>query len=97
MHITENLIHEDIDLCFVSETYANVGDKLMIIPGYKIIRSERPSFGGGVAILHKSEINCDLLSETDFTDRDKSEHQPEFLLVSVKIRKYKPYLIACVY
>ncbi len=72
------LIHEDIDWSetyALSETYANVGDKLMMIPGYNIIWSNRPSFGGGVAILHNSEINCDLLSETDFTDLGKSDHK----------------------
>jgi hypothetical protein len=39
MRITEMLIHEDdwSETYALSETYANVGDKLMMIPGYNII------------------------------------------------------------
>jgi hypothetical protein len=97
MHIKEILVHDDIDLCFVSETFANSEEKLLKIPGYNIVRSDRPTHGGEVPIIFKSEIKCNIISKTDFRGRRKSEHQPEFLFVSVKIRNFKPILLACVY
>ena len=58
--LNQLLLTEKLDVISLSETFLkkNVDDRTLIVPGYQILRRDRPggSSGGGVAVLFRSEL-----------------------------------------
>ena len=97
IQLKDLLVHGDIDICCVQETFATPEYKMLEIPNYKILRCDRPTHGGGVAIIHKTEHICKVLLHTDFNSHNEIRHQTEYLFISSKIGNRKPLLILNVY
>lgn len=79
------LLRKGYDIVGVSETWltSNVSNNLLNIDGYRFIRKDRPSRGGGIAVYLRSDWNCELLRG------NVSEYLEEiWLKISIKKRTY---------
>ena len=55
---TDVVKHNDYDIVGLSETWlnSNIGDEVIYLQGYKVVRSDRHCRGGGVALYIKDSI-----------------------------------------
>lgn len=72
------LLSYDPHLVVLTETWLHEGirDDEIIPPGYQLLRRDRGSRGGGVAVIAKSHINVTLLDQFD-------DHESLFLNISL--------------
>lgn len=85
----------NLDLIFVTETWFPPNYKLLLLEGYKLLRSDRGFRAGGVAIIHKSEIICEIIKCNDPVERHS--HKTEFLVTEIKYKMFKYIYCTCLY
>ena len=68
--VLQTVLQHDLDILCISETWLSdpAADKILIFPGYKLVRRDRPTrrfrnrvVGGGVAILYRDCLNCSVI------------------------------------
>lgn len=84
-----------LDLLCISETWLNNNELFPVPANYNIIRKDRPSRGGGVAIVYKNELKLKNL-EVDTVDW-KQPHSLEFLCISLQVNFNKSLIICVLY
>ena len=86
------------DLFGIAETWldSTVSDDVIRIPGFKVIRQDRNVNGGGVALLVKEHLRCEILT-TSNTERKGKPRRPEFIFCSITDNKNPPVLVAVIY
>jgi len=90
IQFVEFLSSECVDIACVTETWLRDHHGLLQIPGYCVTRHDRPSHAGGVAIIHRKDINCSVI-RTSNPDIDECE----YVAVKLKVKNYaKLYLCA---
>ena len=96
LQLSDIVVHEDMDICCVQETFTKAEHNMLDIPNYKILRCDRPTHGGGVAIMYKREHTCKIINQTEF-DNSTELHQTEYMIVSAKVGNRKPFIILKIY
>ena len=82
-----------LDVFIVSETWlSKVTDAEITIPGYSVVRKERNSRGGGVAMFIRDGIP--FKTRMDITDNNTN---CESLLIEINRHKYKKQFVCCIY
>ena len=78
------VLQHDYSLIGVSETWfpPDVPDDTFSLPGYNIIRKDRATVGGGVALYVKSFLKFEILK---FCSDETSDSSIEYLLIKLKI------------
>lgn len=81
-----------VDLICISETWfnSNIADGTISLEGYNVVRTDRKSRGGGVAIYFKKDLPLRVISRSG--EHDQVEH----IFVEIKNRKSK-ILLGTVY
>lgn len=85
----ERIVREgDYDVVAVTETWLNgsIGSELIRVPGYSLVRRDRPSRGGGVAIYFKSNLHVSHAG-----DLSLSNPYFEAIWISLKLKKKRLY------
>lgn len=82
-----------VDLICVSETWfhSSIDDGIFHVPGYKLLRADRRSHAGGVAIYIKVGLNYNLKL------RSNDESNMEYLFIEITMENKANILLGCVY
>lgn len=85
-------VNSNVDIIAVSETWflPVFEDNMFSLDGYRILRSDRNSHGGGVALYVKNGMNCKIINKSQFGD------PLEYILVEL-ICSNKKMLVGVVY
>ena len=64
--------HTQYDLIGITETWlsSDIQDPEIALPGLNLLRQDRPSKGGGVALYYRKDIQCEPLETPDFLVED---------------------------
>ncbi|XP_075163127.1 uncharacterized protein LOC142235753 [Haematobia irritans] len=82
-----------IDVICVSETWfhPDINDSIYTLSGYKLLRADRHSNGGGVAIYVKNNIHCTVKAKSSCGS------VIEYILIEIRTKEPLPILLGCVY
>ena len=86
------LIYYNISILSLNETWlsTSITNGSLYLPGYKIVRADRPTRGGGIAFLVCNKINC-------IVENIIMSESLELLHISIEIKSCKPISFISVY
>ena len=89
------LNHFNFDVLCVTETWLNNNDYCAVPPGYDIVRNDRLTHGGGVAIIFKPTFKCTVVKfpMTDWIH----PHNLEILCLNLQYSYTKSFYVCCMY
>jgi exonuclease III len=93
--IFEYISEKKVDIFCLSETWLSDGLSVCIPPGYTMIRNDRPTHWGGVAILYKDsfKISHEVIDKTDW----RIPNTIELLCCSFQLHFNKSIIVCVIY
>jgi len=95
LHIANLVAEQDIDILCLTETWLNSSFNVCLPIDYEMVRRDRNSIGGGVAVLFKKHLKCSVVN-FDY-DKLRVPHSLEICICNFQYNYNKSFIVVVVY